>query len=101
MAAPRPIPIPPRQRAAQRRGRHRRDHQRAGFARQGGLPNLRAYLPATDKHVFSIVADSSNPLAGARPFVSKRGVSFLDWFRKVATAQGVADLPPDMVDPYL
>ncbi len=74
---------------------------RAGFARQGGLPNLRAYLPATDKHVFSIVADSSNPLAGARPFVSKRGVSFLDWFRKVATAQGVADLPPDMVDPYL
>ena len=51
--------------------------------------------------MFSIIADSSNPLAGARPFVSKRGVSFLDWFRKVATAQGVADLPPDMVDPYL
>ena len=72
--------------------------------RQGLLDrpgNLRAYVPATDKHVFSIVADTGNPLAGAKPFVSKRGVSFLDWFRQVTQAATVADLPSDMEDPYL
>lgn len=63
--------------------------------------NLRAYVPATDKHVFSIVADTGNPLAGAKPFVSKRGVNFLDWFRQVTQAATVADLPKDMEDPYL
>lgn len=72
--------------------------------RQGLLDrptNLRAYVPATDKHVFSIVADTSNPLAGARPFISKRGVNFLDWFRQVTEAESDTDLPADMQDPYL
>jgi hypothetical protein len=63
--------------------------------------NLRAYVPATNKHVFSIVLDTANPLGGARPFVSKNGVGFLDWFRQVATATAADGLPADAIDPWL
>jgi len=62
--------------------------------------NLRGYIPATDKHVFSIVVDQNNPLVG-NPYVSETGVNFLDWFKEVGTAAAEADLPPDMIDPWL
>jgi len=73
---------------------------RRGLARERPA-NLRAYVPATDKHVFSVVLDPANPLGGARPFVSAGGVMFLDWFRRVATAADVGGLPADAVDPWL
>ncbi|MCB0217447.1 MAG: hypothetical protein KDH92_12470, partial [Chloroflexi bacterium] len=59
--------------------------------------NLRAYLPATDKHVFSAI----NPLAGETPFVSRRGLRFLDWFMQLASAAAPSDLPADAIDPWL
>lgn len=75
-----------------------------GLRRGLGNPqpaNLRAYIPATDKHVFSLVIDPANPLGGARPYTSRRGVNALDWFRKVAVASAEDALPPDAVDPWL
>ncbi len=63
--------------------------------------NLRAYVPASGKHVFTLVIDPDNPLGGGRPFVSKGGVSFLDWFHQVATATRADDLPADAIDPWL
>ena len=59
--------------------------------------NLRAFLPATDKHVFSAL----NPLAGETRFVSRRGVGFFDWFMQLASAAAPTDLPTDAIDPWL
>lgn len=56
--------------------------------RQG---NLRAYLPATDKHVFGASAGWVSP--GGK-------VDWFDWFAQVATAATESQLPADAVDPW-
>ncbi len=59
--------------------------------------NLRAYLPASAQHVFHVI----NPLDGQGIYESPDGVSVLDWFRRVANAEGPTELPEEMVEPWL
>lgn len=69
---------------------------RRGLGEGNGKPsNLRAFVPATNKHVFSAI----NPLDGQ--FVSTGGVNFLDWYRKIGTATTEAELPGDAVDGWM
>ena len=59
-----------------------------------GAANVRVYVPATSKHVFSAL----NPLTGERPFVSEGGVDAHAWFKQLALASSPDMLPPSVID---
>ena len=66
-----------------------------GLAAALAADNLRAFVPATDRHVFGAV----NPLES--PFRSLGGVDPIAWAGALATATSAAELPPSALDPWL
>lgn len=53
--------------------------------------NLRAWVPATDQHVFGL----------SRSAATRSGVPWASWFARVATAGAPDELPADAVDAWL
>jgi len=64
---------------------------RSGLAAVDGTPNLGAWVPATADHVFSFRADAA----------AADGTRWFEWFGRVAAATRPADMPADVIDPWL
>ena len=65
------------------------------IGRAGPQPaNLRAWIPATDHHVFTV--QTTAPMV-----TTAAGVNYQSWFAQVALAKTQADMPADAVDPWL
>jgi hypothetical protein len=57
--------------------------------------NVRVFVPATDRHVFS----NASPLEAA--FRSQGGVEAIAWFEAVGAARAPGDLPASAIDPWM
>jgi len=53
--------------------------------------NLRAWVPATDQHVFGLTRDAT----------TQSGIGWAGWFAELATAANADELPADAVDAWL